>query len=265
MDYVIIGGDARMASLAEQLRRSSRTARHATGVEPDLEGIVAGARSVVVNNPPKCAKGVKLGLEDVLRWARPDARVFLCGPKPAEDLGDARIADLWRDEALLADNAYLTAEGALASAMRAGRRSLRDETCLIVGWGRIGRALAGLMIALSARVGVVSRTQPHRREAEALGARAFAPEDMPKALAEAGLVFSTPPAMVLDAKALESARPDAMVVDLASPPYGVDLHAAWARGLRAWREPGLPGRYCPESAARALLRAITRREARNNA
>ena len=40
--------------------------------------------------------------------------------------------------------------------------------------------------------------------------------------------------------------------------YGIDLRAAWNRGLRAWREPGLPGRYCPQSAARALLSAIER-------
>ena len=59
--------------------------------------------------------------------------------------------------------------------------------------------------------------------------------------------------------AVAEAKPNALIMDLASPPYGVDLHAAWNLGLRAWREPGLPGRYCPESAARALARAILRR------
>ena len=39
---------------------------------------------------------------------------------------------------------------------------------------------------------------------------------------------------------------------------GVDLEAAQALNLRAWREPKLPGRYCPYSAARALMRAIFR-------
>jgi len=49
-----------------------------------------------------------------------------------------------------------------------------------------------------------------------------------------------------------------MLIDLASPPYGIDLRAAWNRGLRAWREPGLPGRYCPQSAAEAILNALDR-------
>ena len=53
---------------------------------------------------------------------------------------------------------------------------------------------------------------------------------------------------------------DAMIIDLSSAPYGVDLDAAREMSLRAWREPKLPGRYCPFSAARALLRAIIRAE-----
>lgn len=77
-------------------------------------------------------------------------------------------------------------------------------------------------------------------------------------LPETALVFSTAPAMVLDAGLLARVNREAMVIDLASPPYGVDLAAAWRMGLRAWREPGLPGRYCPESAARALYDAMKR-------
>ena len=47
-------------------------------------------------------------------------------------------------------------------------------------------------------------------------------------------------------------------IDLAGIPYGVDLRTAWRMGVRAWREPGLPGRYCPHSAARAILNAMDR-------
>ena len=72
------------------------------------------------------------------------------------------------------------------------------------------------------------------------------------------LVFNTAPALVLDGEALRSANRSAMLIDLASEPYGIDLKAAWSLGLRAWREPGVPGRYCPESAAAALYRAILR-------
>ena len=74
------------------------------------------------------------------------------------------------------------------------------------------------------------------------------------------MIFNTAPSMLLDAETLCGAERDALLVDLASPPYGIDLRAAWEQGLRAWREPRLPGRYCPESAARARLEAIERHE-----
>ena len=34
--------------------------------------------------------------------------------------------------------------------------------------------------------------------------------------------------------------------------------AARELGVMAWREPGLPGRYCPENAARAIFDALMR-------
>ena len=74
------------------------------------------------------------------------------------------------------------------------------------------------------------------------------------------IIFSTPPVMVVDRRMLEKIDPDTLIVDLASPPYGVDVEAACELGLKAWREPNLPGRYCPLSAARAVYHAVLRWE-----
>ena len=69
-----------------------------------------------------------------------------------------------------------------------------------------------------------------------------------------------PQAQVLDEAALAAVDAGAELIDLASPPYGFDVDAARALGLNAWREPGLPGRYCPLSAARVLYGAVIRWE-----
>ena len=247
MDFIVLGGDARMPALAELLRREGYSARHLS--EPGTE--LAEAGSIVVNCPPKCG----VTMEELLEMLAPEARVYLCGPAP---WGDPRGRDLWKDESLQLENAWLTAEGAVSAAMRAGARCLRDARCLVIGWGRIGQALTELLVALKARVAVASRQENHRRRAVERGAEPLAPDELPEALASAELIFNTAPAMVLDEARLRFVDAEAMVIDLASPPYGVDLRAAWRLGLRAWREPGLPGRYCPESAAAALYRAMTR-------
>ena len=262
MDCIVIGGDARMAYLAGHLRRAGHSARHILAGSEDaralleIPALIRGAGAVAVNCPPS-ARGMRYTLEEILAMASPEARVFLCGPKPT-GLADDRVVDLWQDEALKRENAYLTAEGALSAAMRAGGRCVRDSACVVIGWGRIGGALVELLVGMRARVTVASRSQAHRHRAIERGAEAVPTADLDEALRGADLVFSTAPAMVLDAARLRSVRPEALVIDLASPPYGVDLQAAWALGLRAWREPGLPGRYCPESAGLALMHAMER-------
>lgn len=216
--------------------------------------LIPAAHSIVTNYPSK----IGISMEDILALAGREARIWLCGPRRWE--GDARVQNLWSDEALLIENAYLTAEGAMSSAMRAGSRCLRGLPCVVIGWGRIGSALTRLLLAMGASVTVISRDVDHREQAATAGAEAVAPEEMSDTLAHAGVIFSTPPARVLNEAHLSRLGPDTMVIDLASAPYGVDLEAAWRLGLRAWREPGLPGRYCPESAARALLNAMMRGE-----
>ena len=262
MDYVIIGGDARLGELGRLLRQRGFSARrvYAGGEDArailDVPEVIGSAENIVTNCPPK-AKGIELDLQALLAMAAPDANMLLCGPG-APDAADARVVDLWRDEALLCENARLTAEGAVSAAMQASRRSLRGQRCVVIGWGRIGSALAELLVAMGARVVVASRTAAHRHRAIERGAEAVPLERLGEALPGADLIFSTPPVPVLGRDLLARVRPGALVIDLASPPYGVDLRAAWALGLRAWREPGLPGRYCPESAAEALAEALLR-------
>ena len=258
MDYVVIGGDARFEYLARLLSERGASVgmfgREACPWAGAVDAQALGsAGTVVVNCPPKA----DVTLEDVLERTSDTARIFACGPGHP-GLEDDRLTDLWADEALLLENARLTAEGALASAMRASPKALVGMRCMVVGWGRIGHSLTELLVALGARVTVASRTAAGRNRAVERGAEAVDTVQIAAVLPGHKLVCNTAPAMVLDAAALGSADPDAMLIDLASPPYGVDLRAAWSRGLRAWREPGLPGRYCPHSAARAILNAMDR-------
>lgn len=262
MDYIIIGGDGRFAHLARLLAKRGMDVATALREDvPDVPGAGAlgDARNVIVNYPPKHS-GDGMTFEELLFEAPGDARIFTCGPLHPKAGADDRIVDLWADGELTLRNARLTAEGAVASAMRASDAALEDMRALVIGWGRIGRALTEILVALGAGVTVASRSEANRNRAVERGADAVATERLAEALPGHGLVFNTAPSMVLDAAALRRAEPDALLIDLASLPYGIDLRAAWDMGLRAWREPGLPGRYCPESAARALLEAIDRHE-----
>ena len=47
-------------------------------------------------------------------------------------------------------------------------------------------------------------------------------------------------------------------MELSSAPYGIDRQAAERLGLLYRLESGIPGRYCPESAAQTLFRFLKR-------
>ena len=290
MEFVVIGGDERFAWLARLL--DQRGARVATALREGVPGIpelgrggLRDVKNAIVNCPMRlsgidagpgrtfegetmprgegmdrrASEGGARGLPAWLLDELPDeARIFSCGP--GQPPADRRVIDLWTDEALKLENARLTAEGAIAAAMRASRDALRDTRCLIVGWGRIGRALTETLVPLGVDTAVATRTEANRNRAAERGAEGVPLADIDRALPGRRLIFNTAPTMVLDGDALRHVDGDAMLIDLASAPYGIDLREAWRRGLRAWREPGLPGRYCPRSAARALLSAMERRD-----
>jgi len=73
-------------------------------------------------------------------------------------------------------------------------------------------------------------------------------------------VFNTVPERIFGEEELACIPKAARVIELASPPYGMDVARAKELGVDARIEAGLPGRYFPVSAAGAMLRAFEREE-----
>lgn len=177
----------------------------------------------------------------------------------AEDVPQAgHTLDPGRDEAFLRTNAALTAEGALCRAMQRMERALLGSTCLITGYGRIGQALCARLCAMGAFVIVCARNEGQMQAAHAAGAHPVPLTQLPGAAPAADLILNTVPARVLGEEALRAVRPDALLLELASPPYGEDLAAARALGVRVEVEGGVPGRYAPLDAGAALFEAALR-------
>ena len=257
MDWIVVGGDRRMQHLAVRLgaKQVGGTGAGVPGVVTAAEEALSDADGVVLNSP---VKG-EISLERVAELASRGAFYVFAGPDAApQTFSDRHVADLSQDEWFLTRNAELTAEGAIVAATGATERAICDWECLVIGWGRIGRALTERLVALGARVTVASRAERGRMQAISRGASVADTARLAGALPGKTVVFSTPPSAVLDSGAMAMADEGTLLIDLASPPYGIDLDAAQFRGLRAWREPALPGRYCPVSAAMVLEQAIRR-------
>lgn len=270
MRYAVLGGDMRFAHLACMLNESGREAvgflqEKAGGAALALEELKK--YSCIISNWPmkRPLSSPDVSDEAILENIAPGSVLLLCGPGfPKNRRWDLQYINLWEDEKLLQENAWLTARAAVSSAMQRLKMEIRGLCCAVVGYGRIGRSLTEILLNMGARVTVLSGKEGKRAQARETGAMTAATEDAAQALPGQKLIFSTPPAIVLDRTALMQVDADALLIDLASPPYGVDLDAAQELGLRAFREPGLPGRWCPVSAARAIYNAVLRWEEREN-
>ena len=265
LKLLIAGGDARYACLAEQAHAAGWDLL-ALGLERAAPACtldqVDQADAVLLNNPWR--RGLMLPLTDhpfelsnLFARMRKDALLLLSDAQGAPDALPFRTVDLSRDEDYVRINAQLTAEGAIACAMN-GAWALHDRRCLILGYGRIARALTRGLLALRSPVTVCARRANARAQARDVGASVCSFEALNPLIGSFDLIFNTVPEQVIDRTLLEAISAQALLIDLASPPYGFDLADARARGLCARRENGLPGRYCPHSAARALMSAVER-------
>ena len=171
-----------------------------------------------------------------------------------------RAVDYEDSEAFLQKNAYLTAEGAVMTAMGLTDRAILHSKVAVIGFGRIGRELCKLLGLWGADVTVVARRIESRREAEAQGFAALDISEKMRLSAGYDVIFNTVPAKVLDRETLTAMPCGTLLIELASAPGGLDpegaKEAALRCGLQIIRAPGLPGRYAPRDAGRAVAECI---------
>lgn len=260
MRLVAFGGDARMLGAIEAAKRAGWETDYVCR-EEDALGEWADA---VMLPWPRSFEDGKLAGTDIPRERTlemlPPCGIALHGSGvTAQELPRAeRALDPARDETLLRVNAQLTAEGAMARAMQRPGRALLGSTCVVTGFGRIGQALAQRLTALHAFVIVCARNEAQMQRAHAMGAHPMPLERLAQACAQAGVVFNTVPARILNEAALARIGPEALLIELASPPYGADPEAAKRLNVNWVLAGGLPGRYAPMDAGAALFEAVQR-------
>lgn len=160
--------------------------------------------------------------------------------------------DYYNREELVVKNAVPTAEGAIGIAISEMPITLAGASVLIVGYGRIGKILAKILIALGAKVTVSARRWGDLAWIETLGARAVKTAKIAADMSSYDVIFNTVPSLVLGEEELGSMKADALIIDLASVPGGVDLETAKSLNRRVIWALSLPGKTAPLSAGRII-------------
>ena len=278
LNFWVLGGDMRQGKLAQLLAEDGHRvhtyaledgAVPAPGLtaEPGLSG-VEQADCVVLPLPVSSGGGLlnaplsRLSppMTDVLAPLSPGQ--MLCGGRVdpvtaalAAERG-LTIRDYFAREELAVANAVPTAEGAVQIAMEQLPITIHGARVLVVGFGRVGRALAQRLAALGAKVTVAARRYESLAWAQARGdgAEQTAQQAGRQGGDEQG--GKTDPPRGMGEAELADLKPDCLVLDLASKPGGVDLEAAGRLGRTVIWALSLPGKVAPVTAGAAIKNTI---------
>ncbi len=270
----VVGGDRRQEELAALLRDDGHTVHtYALGRGCKIgceENVDQAHRADCVVLPlPATGEGGLLTAplsdaphppEEILDALCPGQLVCAGMPGPAlEELCTRRgliLQDYFAREELALLNAIPTAEGAIQIAMEELPVTLHECRVLILGFGRIGQALAVRLRGLGSEVTVAARRHEARALARSMGCRAEALRGVTEWLCSFDLVVNTIPAPVLGVEELSALKEGALVIDLASRPGGVDMKSAAALGVKAVWALSLPGKVAPVTAGRYIMEAV---------
>ncbi len=264
----IIGGDKRALFAGSELLKS--------GYEVYLSGFdklisFGGLKIVSIDTalescsvvllPLNCAEGKipcpfsdsDIALEKAFTQRLKDKLIF--GGRGCEGL---EIFNILEDEAFARQNALPTAEGAALVAMENYEGTIAGADILVIGYGRIGRALSKLLRAMGARVSVSTRSEEKAFEIT-LGGNTPVDTLSLRTLCGYDIVFNTADSLVLDKNILVNSGSDTLLIDLASYPGGIDFETARELGFTAVHALALPGRYSPQSAGKAISDAVLRK------
>lgn len=264
----IVGGDKRSVELDTLLTNIGYQPRcFLKGKEEDDLMLEYIAESEIIVLPVNYLGGdtikgtVPIQIETVLKHIAKDAILF-CGKSDElvrryADLRGFSIKEWIQDEPFLISNAYLSAEGAIASAISNSARSLMNAQCAVIGSGRLAFAMIHLLRAFTPSIRLTARNPGALEEGKRMGCTTFMLDEMEYALCGAEYVFNTVPQNIISASAMRWMAPRSLYIEMASKPYGC-IPEDVPEQTRYLLEPGIPGRMCPFAAAELMAECMER-------
>ena len=247
--FCVVGHDARQQAAARVLRRAGYGVTAADNAAAADYILLPMSQGRVSDEVARALQGAGQGT--LILAGRPGMPVRMA----AREAGLPLIDYFLRPE-LECLNAVPTAEGCLELLLRLRERTIWESGFLVLGYGRVGRAVARRLVLLGGRVTVAARSPEQRANARCAGCRAAPLTALPTLLPGFDAVINTVPAPVLPRALLQQLPGGALIIDLASLPGGTDFAAAEELGLHAEHALALPGRCAPQTAGALIAQTV---------
>lgn len=279
---VFLGGDERSCAMAERLvALGFEVGSYALGTSVEAVGVTLAisldaaldeARAVILPMPafdaqlnipcPRSEQPLPMAAELFARiggrssvfGGRVSPAAFALAAEHAVNINDYAVS-----EEVQIRNAVPTAEGGIALAMQALDITLHGARVVVLGFGRVGFALATRLHALGSQVTVAARKPRDlaRIEGECCCALHLGDENEMRRLIEGeyDVIFNTIPYRLIADEDLARIPSRTVLIELASTPGGWNPSASTS--CRTIYASGLPGKCAPRTAGYILADALS--------
>lgn len=167
-----------------------------------------------------------------------------------------KLIDYFEREELVIMNVIPTVEGAIQIAMESIPITIHGSKSLVLGYGRIGKMLSSALKNLGSHVSVEARSQKDLAWIKANLYEGIPLPELKKHIGAFDIIFNTVPAKILDTKILQEVKKEALIIDLASKPGGIDFNAASKLNLNVIWALSLPGKVAPITSAKIIKETV---------
>ena len=279
--FSIIGGDLRTIKLAKMLANEGNKI-YTYGLEKaeelkDNSNIIFTEKisraipkdvEVVIGPIPFTSNGVninapfgekEISIREMIHYL--EGKILIAGSISPEiyDMANdeyIEIIDIMKREELAVLNTISTAEGAIEIAISNTNKIIHGSEVLILGFGRIGKVLARKMAGLSAKVTCAARKDEDLAWIRAYGHKETNINALGENLSQYDIILNTVPHLVLNKERLQYVKKDALLIDLASNPGGIDKKEAKELKLKLVWALALPGKVAPVTTAEFIKDTI---------
>ena len=178
------------------------------------------------------------------------------GIKEQLDANEIKFTDLLKREEFSVLNTIATAEGTIQIAMEETQRTLHGSKVLVMGFGRIGKVLSKMLDGIGAKVYCEARKNEDISWIKAYGYNPIHLNDLNDHIGNFDITINTIPFQILVDERLDLIKKEAIIIDLASNPGGVDRKQAREKGIRVIWALSLPARVAPLTSAEFIKETI---------
>ena len=269
-DLLIIGGDSRQLYMADHLEeRGFNIAvyglpERARKCVTELKSAVEAADAVILPLPVTrddryvfSIVPVKETFDEMAAMFHKDQPIFAGmlshSMRARLEKRCDEVYDYFEREDVTVMNSVPTAQGILKTMLENIEYTFHSSRCAVFGYGRIGKVTADVLSAVGADVTVCVRRPSAIALAAVNGLGGCLISDFYKSADRYDIIINTVPAQVIDRKIV---RPDCLIIDVASAPYGTDFAAAHELGIKALQCSSLPGKTAPKTAGRIIADGV---------